>query len=82
MRIAHISTPYEASPPEKYGGTERVVSLLTEELHARGHEVTLFATQNSRTNTHHRAFFPKPIRPYEILWESIAPFSAGRLKWR
>ena len=38
MRIAQISSPHESTPPEKYGGIERIVSLLTEGLVARGHE--------------------------------------------
>jgi len=42
----------ESVPPKKYGGTERVVSNLTEGLVARGHEVTLFASADSRTNAH------------------------------
>ncbi|GFP29723.1 hypothetical protein HKBW3S44_01263 [Candidatus Hakubella thermalkaliphila] len=41
MKIAMISTPFESTPPLKYGGTERIVSLLTEGLAERGHEVTL-----------------------------------------
>ena len=42
MRIAQVSPLIESVPPKGYGGTERVVSYLTEELVARGHEVTLF----------------------------------------
>ena len=49
MRIAQIAPLAEPVPPEKYGGTERVVSLLTEELVRRGHEVTLFASGDSQT---------------------------------
>ncbi|MGQ4668693.1 glycosyltransferase family 4 protein [Metabacillus halosaccharovorans] len=49
MKIAMLSTAYESTPPKRYGGTERVVSLLTEGLIERGHEVTLFATGNSKT---------------------------------
>ena len=41
MRIAQISPLFEAVPPKLYGGTERVVSWLTEELVAMGHDVTL-----------------------------------------
>ena len=48
MHIAQISTPHERTPPELYGGTERIVFLLTEGLRARGHEVTLFATGDSQ----------------------------------
>jgi len=50
LRIAMVAPLMEAVPPVKYGGTERVVSLLTEELVRRGHEVTLFASGDSRTS--------------------------------
>lgn len=43
MRIAQVAPPFETVPPRAYGGTERVVSTLTEALVRRGHEVTLFA---------------------------------------
>ena len=49
MRIAQIAPLTEAVPPKLYGGTERVVSWLTEELVALGHEVTLFASGDSLT---------------------------------
>jgi glycosyltransferase involved in cell wall biosynthesis len=49
VRIAQVAPLYEAVPPKLYGGTERVVSLLTEELVRRGHEVTLFASGDSVT---------------------------------
>ena len=49
MRIAQVAPLWEAVPPVGYGGTERVVSYLTEELVRRGHDVTLFATGDSRT---------------------------------
>jgi glycosyltransferase involved in cell wall biosynthesis len=49
MRIAQVAPPFESVPPPTYGGTERVVSTLTEELVRRGHEVTLFASGDSRT---------------------------------
>jgi glycosyltransferase involved in cell wall biosynthesis len=49
MRIAQISPLMEAMPPKLYGGTERVVSWLTEELVAMGHDVTLFASGDSVT---------------------------------
>src|SRR5258705_12844498 len=48
MRIAMISTPFVSVPPPRYGGTELVVSELVTELAAVGHEVTLFATGDSR----------------------------------
>jgi glycosyltransferase involved in cell wall biosynthesis len=50
MRIAQIAPLAEAVPPRFYGGTERVVSTLTEELVALGHQVTLFASGDSRTS--------------------------------
>ncbi len=49
MRIAMVAPLVEAVPPLLYGGTERVVSALTEELVARGHEVALFASGDSLT---------------------------------
>src|SRR5579884_4135272 len=50
MRIAMIAPLMEAIPPKQYGGTERVVSLLTEELVRRGYNVTLFASGDSQTS--------------------------------
>ncbi|WP_186755011.1 glycosyltransferase family 4 protein [Echinicola salinicaeni] len=50
MRIAQVAPLYESVPPKTYGGTERVVSYLTEELVRKGHEVTLFASADSNTN--------------------------------
>jgi glycosyltransferase involved in cell wall biosynthesis len=50
LRIAQLAPPFESVPPAGYGGTERVVSTLTEELVRRGHEVTLFASGDSRTS--------------------------------
>ncbi|MHC5538640.1 glycosyltransferase family 4 protein, partial [Singulisphaera rosea] len=49
MRIAQVAPLFESVPPRLYGGTERVVSYLTEELVRQGHEVTLFASGDSRT---------------------------------
>jgi len=50
MRIAQVAPLYESVPPRLYGGTERVVSWLTEELVRQGHDVTLFASGDSLTN--------------------------------
>ena len=50
MRIAQVAPMYESVPPQRYGGTERVVSYLTEELTRRGHDVTLFASGDSQTS--------------------------------
>ena len=50
MKIAQIAPPMERVPPKLYGGTERIVSYLTEELVAQGHDVTLFASGDSITS--------------------------------
>ncbi|HEY4221592.1 MAG TPA: glycosyltransferase family 4 protein [Myxococcota bacterium] len=50
MRIAQVAPLYESVPPKRYGGTERVVSWLTEALVAAGHDVTLFASADSQTS--------------------------------
>jgi Glycosyltransferase Family 4 len=49
MKIAQVAPLHESVPPKLYGGTERVVSYLTEELVRQGHEVTLFASGDSQT---------------------------------
>jgi glycosyltransferase involved in cell wall biosynthesis len=50
MRIAQVAPLYESVPPKLYGGTERVVAFLTDELVRQGHHVTLFASGDSRTS--------------------------------
>ena len=50
MRIAQIAPLMESVPPKLYGGTERIVSYLTEELVKLGHDVTLFASGDSVTS--------------------------------
>jgi glycosyltransferase involved in cell wall biosynthesis len=62
MRIAQVAPLTEAVPPRLYGGTERVVYWLTEELVALGHEVTLFASGDSRTSGKLEATWPKALR--------------------
>ena len=62
MRIAQVAPLYEAVPPKLYGGTERVVSLLTEELVRRGHEVTLFASGDSVTSARLAAVSERALR--------------------
>ncbi|MBR1211401.1 glycosyltransferase family 4 protein [Bradyrhizobium sp. JYMT SZCCT0180] len=62
MRIAQVAPLTEAVPPRLYGGTERVVYWLTEELVALGHEVTLFASGDSRTSGKLDATWPKALR--------------------
>src|SRR6187397_1156792 len=62
MRIAQVAPLTEAIPPKLYGGTERVVHWLTEELVALGHEVTLFASGDSCTSAKLEAFWPRALR--------------------
>jgi glycosyltransferase involved in cell wall biosynthesis len=62
MRIAQVAPLTEAVPPKLYGGTERVVHWLTEELVALGHEVTLFASGDSQTSGKLDATWPKALR--------------------
>jgi glycosyltransferase involved in cell wall biosynthesis len=62
MRIAQVAPLTEAVPPKLYGGTERVVHWLTEELVALGHNVTLFASGDSQTSAKLEATWPKALR--------------------
>lgn len=62
MRIAQVAPLHESVPPQKYGGTERVVHFLTEELVSRGHEVTLFASGDSETSADLHACVPRALR--------------------
>ena len=62
MRIAQVAPLYESVPPKLYGGTERVVSFLTEELVREGHDVTLFASGDSVTNARLVAICPESLR--------------------
>ncbi|PRY92999.1 glycosyltransferase involved in cell wall biosynthesis [Hasllibacter halocynthiae] len=62
MRIAQVAPLAESVPPSLYGGTERVVSWLTEELVRLGHDVTLFASGDSRTAARLHASVPKALR--------------------
>src|SRR5688572_10487755 len=77
MRIAQIAPLAESVPPKLYGGTERVVSALTEELVRRGHEVTLFASGDSHTQARLVSCVPHALRTHStslnplsgMLWE-------------
>jgi glycosyltransferase involved in cell wall biosynthesis len=62
MHIAQVAPLTEAIPPKLYGGTERVVSWLTEELITLGHEVTLFASGDSVTSAQLEAVWPRALR--------------------
>jgi glycosyltransferase involved in cell wall biosynthesis len=62
VRIAQVAPLYESVPPKLYGGTERVVSFLTEELVAQGHDVTLYASGDSVTSARLEAACPSALR--------------------
>lgn len=89
MRIAQVAPPFETVPPSRYGGTERVVATLTEELVRRGHEVTLFAAGDSVTSARlvptvesalwHQKPRPSDFNPYWAMtlgqvWQHIEEF--------
>jgi glycosyltransferase involved in cell wall biosynthesis len=72
MRIAQIAPLTEAVPPARYGGTERVVSWITEELVARGHDVTLFASGDSMTAATLEPMWPRALRRDRSVLDPIA----------
>src|SRR5574341_516814 len=72
MRIAQVAPLYEPVPPVRYGGTERVVSVLTEELVRRGHEVTLFASGQSHTAAQLVPVCPRPLRLNGEIQDTVA----------
>src|SRR4026207_1632995 len=88
MKIAQISPLVESVPPKLSGGTERVVSYLTEELVAQGHEVTLFASGDSETSAKLVSVCPRALwqvenypepEPYykrmmELVFEDVSRF--------
>src|ERR1700682_1812998 len=72
MRIAQVAPLYESVPPKLYGGTERVVSWLTEELVRMGHDVTLFATGDSQTRARLVEGSPRALREMNGYGDSLA----------
>lgn len=72
MKIAQVAPLYESVPPMLYGGTERVVSYLTEELVRLGHDVTLFATSDSSTSAR---LIPCSARALRLSNECIDPLA-------
>ena len=88
LRIAQVAPLYESVPPQLYGGTERVVSWLTEELVGLGHDVTLFASGDSRTSAHlvpvcpialwrdpdARETLPQHVRMLELVFRDLSRF--------
>jgi glycosyltransferase involved in cell wall biosynthesis len=76
MRIAQIAPLAEAVPPKLYGGTERVVSYLTEELVSLGHQVTLFASGDSETAAELAPMTPRALRLDPTIRDWVAPHIA------
>jgi len=72
MRIAQVAPLYESVPPKYYGGTERVVSYLTEELVQQGHDVTLFASGDSITSAQLAATTRRSLRLDEHCVDQLA----------
>ena len=72
MRIAQVAPLYESVPPSLYGGTERVVANLVEELVRQGHDVTLFASGDSRTNARLMPACPRALRLDANCHDSLA----------
>jgi glycosyltransferase involved in cell wall biosynthesis len=62
MRIAQVAPLFESVPPQQYGGTERVVAYLTDELVRQGHDVTLYATGDSHTRAKLVPITPRGLR--------------------
>jgi glycosyltransferase involved in cell wall biosynthesis len=73
MRIAQIAPLTESVPPKLYGGTERVVSYITEALVELGHDVTLFASGDSVTSAKLEAVWPRALRLDPGIRDRIAP---------
>ncbi len=73
MRIAQVAPLYERVPPFQYGGTERVVAYLTDELVCRGHSVTLFASGDSETTAKLVAPAPRALRLDPDAPDTLAP---------
>lgn len=76
MKIALVAPLFESVPPTGYGGTERVVAHLAEALVEMGHEVTLYASGDSRTRARlvpiaHRALRTDPCHPDWLVWHTI-----------
>ena len=73
MRIAQVAPLSESVPPKLYGGTERVVSFLTDQLVDLGHEVTLFASADSSTSATLAPMWPEALRLQGTCKDHLAP---------
>ena len=72
MKIAQVAPLFESVPPKLYGGTERIVSYLTEELVRMGHEVTLFASMDSVTRARLEGVCPGALRLDPLVKDPLA----------
>ncbi|WP_035984313.1 glycosyltransferase family 4 protein [Leptolyngbya sp. KIOST-1] len=79
MRVAQVTPLWEQVPPLAYGGTEMVVSLLTEELVRRGHQVTLFASGDSQTQALLEPGCDRALRPLGVLPPAYAGYEQRQL---
>ena len=75
MRIAQVAPLFLSVPPKLYGGTERVVSFLTEELVRQGHEVTLFASGDSETTARLVSVCQQGLWPIASYDEHVADYA-------
>lgn len=73
MKLAQVAPLWESVPPKLYGGTERIVSYVTEELVRMGHEVTLFASGDSETAARLEAVCPQALRLNAGIFNRDAP---------
>src|SRR5688572_25710390 len=71
LRIAQVAPLWENIPPVHYGGTERVVHYLTENLVRQGHHVTLFACGTSQTKAALISAYPRPLFRDNVPWTNI-----------
>jgi glycosyltransferase involved in cell wall biosynthesis len=82
LRIAQVAPVVESVPPARYGGTERVIATVVEELVRRGHEVTLFASGDSRTSARLVPIVDRALWRGDHPYRDFAAFAAitwGRL---
>jgi glycosyltransferase involved in cell wall biosynthesis len=71
MKIAQIAPPWISVPPKNYGGTETVLHCLVEEQVTQGHEVTLFASEDSQTSARHIPIFAQGLRDEGFDWKAF-----------
>jgi glycosyltransferase involved in cell wall biosynthesis len=76
MKIAQVAPLWESVPPVLYGGTERIVSFITEELVRQGHEVTLFASGDSTTQARLVPMCAEALRTSKVVMNYEAPLTA------